>query len=268
VSDLYTDFAADYEWLFADDVVGSSPVPGATSAAGRDLLDAALATLAPGAPVLDCACGIGTDALALAQRGFKVTATDGSSSMVARASERLAASASQVTVLQSLWQDLPVKLTGRFDLAICLGNAIVHAGSAPAMVESLESIRDVLAPDGKLIVDSRNWELMYSSWPRIVTAPRVRERRGLRCSCLYIWTIPEGFDRPCQAEIIFLFENQENELSHRRYEMIFQPFTHLDLRRAVENAGFQITGDSFEPASHSYAIGAVASAGNRRASRR
>jgi len=254
VSDLYTDFAADYEWLFADDVVGSSPVPGATSSAGRDLLNAALATLAPGAPVLDCACGIGTDALAMAQRGFTVTATDGSSSMVARASERLAASAGQVTVLQSMWQDLPGRLTGRFDLAICLGNAIVHTGSTPAMVESLESIGDVLGPEGKLIVDSRNWELMYSSWPRIITAPQVRARRGLRCTCLYIWTIPESFDCPCQAEIVFLFEDQAGELSHHRYELTFQPFGHADLRKAVEAAGFQITADPFDPAAHSYAI--------------
>jgi SAM-dependent methyltransferase len=174
--------------------------------------------------------------------------------MVARSSERLAASASQVAVLQSLWQDLPAKLTGRFDLAICLGNAIVHVGSTPAMVESLESIRDVLAPEGKLIVDSRNWELMYSSWPRIITAPQVRERRGLRCTSLYIWTIPEGFDRPCQAEIVFLFEDQAGKLSHHQYELSFQPFGHADLRKAVEAAGFQITADSFDPAAHSYAI--------------
>jgi glycine/sarcosine N-methyltransferase len=257
VSDLYADFAADYEWLFADDVIGSRPEPGATSAAGRDLLNAALAALAPGAPVLDCACGIGTDALALAQRGFTVTATDGSSSMVARASERLAASGRQVTVLQSQWQDLPAKLAGRFELALCLGNAIVHTGSTPAMVESLASIRDVLAPGGRLIVDSRNWELMYSSWPRIITAPQVRERHGLRCASLYIWTIPESFDRPCQAEIVFLFENQAGELSHHRYELTFQPFSHAGLRKAVESAGFQITADSFDPAAQSYALTAA-----------
>jgi glycine/sarcosine N-methyltransferase len=257
VSDLYADFAADYEWLFADDVVGGSPEPGATSSAGRDQLNAALAALAPGAPVLDCACGIGTDALALAQRGFTVTATDGSSSMVARASERLTGSGSQVTVLQSRWQDLPAKLTGRFELALCLGNAIVHTGSAPAMVESLASIRDVLAPDGKLIVDSRNWELMYSSWPRVITAPRVRERHGLRCTSLYIWTIPDSFDHPCQAEIVFLFENRAGELSHHRYELTFLPFRHDGLRKAVEAAGFQIIADSFDPAAQSYALTAA-----------
>lgn len=261
VNDLYTDFAADYEWLFSDDVIGSSPALGATSPGGRDLVEAAVATLVPGAPVLDCACGIGTDALALARRGFKVTATDGSSSMVARAGRRLAGYASQVSVMQSRWEELPTRLTERFDLAICLGNAMVHAGSRPGMVESLEAIRSVLKPNGKIVVDSRNWELMYGSWPRIIPASHVKERHGTRCASLYIWTIPESFDRPCQAEIVFLFENQENELSHRRYELSFQPFSHLDLRRAVESAGFQITGDSFQPTADSYAIGAVAPAG-------
>ena len=126
------------------------------------------------------------------------------------------------------------------------------------MTESLQAIRDVLKPNGRIVVDSRNWELMYSSWPRIIPAPRVIERHGVRCASLYIWTIPESFDLPCRAEIVFLFENQAGELSHRRYELNFQPFRHSDLRLALESAGFQITGDSFEPTSASYAIGAVA----------
>jgi SAM-dependent methyltransferase len=257
VSDLYADFAADYEWLFEDDVVGNSPAPGATSPGARELVAAAIATLAPAAPVLDCACGIGTDALALAQRGFTVTATDGSSSMIARTRERLAASPSKVSVLRSLWQDLPAKVTDRFDLAICLGNSIVHAGSVPAIVESLEGICGVLKPAGKMVISSRNWELMYSSWPRIVLAPHVKERRGMRCTSLYIWTIPESFSHPCKAEIVFLFENQANELSHHRYELTFQPFSHADLRRAAESAGFRITEDSFTQSADSYAITAA-----------
>ncbi len=254
MSDLYRDLAADYEWLFSDDVVGSSPVLGATSPGGRDLVQAAITTLPRGAPVLDCACGVGADALALAQRGFKVTATDGSSGMVARARERLARYPGQVSVMQSQWERLPQKLTERFDLAICLGNAIVHNGTRPRMTESLRAIRDVLKPSARVVVDSRNWELMYGSWPRIVPATRVIERHGLRCVSAYIWTIPEGFDLPCRAEIVFLFENRANELSHRRYELTFQPFRHGDLRQALESAGFRITGDSFEPTSAFYAI--------------
>src|SRR5215470_13034917 len=95
---------------------------------------------------------------------------------------------------------------------------------------------------------------MYSSWPHIITTPRIRARRGMRCTSLYIWTIPKSFDRACQAEIVFLFENQAGELSYHRHELTFQPFSHADLRKAVESAGFQITADSFDPAADSYAV--------------
>jgi glycine/sarcosine N-methyltransferase len=256
MSDLYTDLAADYEWLFADEVVGGSPRLGATSPGGRDLVEAAISTLAPGAHVLDCACGVGADALALAQQGFTVTATDGSPSMIARARPRLAPYADRATVLQARWDELPQRLTERYDLAICLGNAIVHAGAG--MAESLRAIREVLKPGATLIVDSRNWELIYSSWPRIVPAPRVIERRGTRCASFYIWTVPGRFDDPCQAEIVFLFENQAGELSHHRYELAFRPFTHAGLRQALESAGLRPTADSFDPARPVYAVAAQA----------
>jgi glycine/sarcosine N-methyltransferase len=258
MSDLYLDLASDYEWLFSDDVTGPSPVLGATSPGSRDLLEAAVATLAPGAQVLDCACGTGADAAALMQRGFDVTATDGSSSMVARARERLATCGTAASVLQSSWEQLPGKLTHRFDLAICLGNSMVHAGTMSRVAGALRAIRDVLKPGGMVVVDSRNWELMYESRPRVVPARRVIERRGTRCASFYIWTIPESFDRPCQAEIVFLFQNEADELSHRRYELTFQPFRHMDLRQAVASAGFRITGDSFQPTGTFYAIAAMA----------
>jgi 2-polyprenyl-3-methyl-5-hydroxy-6-metoxy-1,4-benzoquinol methylase len=49
------------------------------------VFDDVLGGLAPGARVLDCACGTGTLAVGLALRGFVVTASDASAAMVARA---------------------------------------------------------------------------------------------------------------------------------------------------------------------------------------
>jgi len=256
MTDLYVDFAADYEWLFPDDVVGSAPTLGATSPGSRALLDAAVSALSPGAAVLDCACGVGADALALAQLGFTVTATDASASMVARARQRLAGQAGQATVLQAEWEQLPGKLTERYDLAICLGNAMVHAGSRKA--EALRAIRSVLKPGARIVVDSRNWEFMYRSRPRVVPAARVIRRQGIRCQSLYIWTFPETFAQPCQAEIVLLFEDPAGEVSHRRYELAFQPFRPADLRQAAQDAGFAWVEDSFEPDGGTYAIAGVA----------
>jgi hypothetical protein len=61
------------------------------------------------------------------------------------------------------------------------------------MLSSLEGIKKVLSPGGILVVDSRNWELLYESRPRITAGSHVIERDDVRCSSLYIWTVPDTY---------------------------------------------------------------------------
>lgn len=257
VDDCYTDLARDYEWLFGDEVIGSAGPVGATSPGSRDLLEPILAALPTGARVLDSACGIGADAMALARRGFDVTASDASASMVAEARRRCAQAGLPVEVTQSTWQDLPDRVPGRFDLVLCLGNAIVHTATRPAMIASLEGLRHVLGPGGVLVVDSRNWEHLYQSRPRIVPGRRVVERRGIRCCSLYIWTIPDDFAAPCRAEIVLLFEESDSALTHRRHVLDFTPFRRADLAVALQAAGLTVAGDSYQPENPFYAVAAA-----------
>ena len=257
VDDYYTDLASDYEWLFQDDAVGSANTFGASSRGNADLLETVLGALPPGAQILDCSCGIGADAMALVRRGFAVTASDGSSSMVAEARRRSAQFGIELNVSQARWQDLPTQIPGPFDLVLCLGNSIVHSGSRATMIENLRAIKQVLSPAGVLVVDSRNWELIYETKPRIVTRHTV-ERRGRRCLSLYIWTVPADFRMPCRAEIVLLFDDGTPEVSHRRHVIDFTPFRHADLRDALAAAGLTITGDSYRADGPFYAVAAAA----------
>ena len=88
MDDFYGELGHDYEWLFPDETVGRLGKFGATSPGSQALLEAAVKTLRPGTPVLDCACGIGADAMALARKGLLVTASDGSQAMVTEARRR------------------------------------------------------------------------------------------------------------------------------------------------------------------------------------
>jgi SAM-dependent methyltransferase len=254
VGDFYTDLAFDYHWLFSDDIVGNSPVFGATSPGNESLLADVVSTLPPGAPILDSSCGIGTDAIALSNLGFTVTASDASSSMVAATKSRAAEYAADINVVQSRWEELPGKAGGPFDLVVCLGNALVHSETEPQMVRALQAMRRVLRPGGQLVVDSRNWELLYNSKPRIMPTPAVVERYGQKCCSLYVWSIPDTFGSPCRAEIILLFEDAERKVTHRRYVVDFQPFAHGSLLAAMESAGFAVTRDSFRPDGPFYAV--------------
>lgn len=257
MDDSYADLARDYEWLFPDEVIGGSGTVGATSPGSRDLLEGILETLPPGARVLDSACGIGADALALARRGFNVTASDGSASMVAEARRRCMQSGVEMNITQSSWQDLPERVPGAFELILCLGNSIVHTATKSKMISSLEGIKQVLGPEGVLVVDSRNWEYLYETRPRIITGRRVIERRGVRSSSLYIWTIPDDFNAPCRAEIVLLFEDASSAITHRRYAIDFTPFTRAALKDAIHAVGLTVIGDSYQPDNPFYAVAAA-----------
>ena len=257
MDDCYADLAHYYEWLFPDEAIGGSGTVGATSPGSEDLLEGILETLPPGARVLDSACGIGADAIALARRGFNVTASDGSTSMVAEARRRCMQLGVEIDITQSNWQDLPERVPGTFELILCLGNSIVHTATKSNMISSLEGIKKVLGPKGVVVIDSRNWEYLYESRPRIITGRRVIERQGVRSSSLYIWTIPDDFNAPCRAEIVLLFEDASSAITHRRYVIDFTPFRRTDLTAAIHAAGFTVIADSYQPDNPFYAVAAA-----------
>lgn len=256
MEDSYADLARDYEWLFPDEAIGGGGTVGATSPGSNDLLEAILQTLPPGARVLDSACGIGADAMALARRGFNVTASDASASMVAEARRRCMEFGVEIDITQSRWQDLPQRVPGPFELVLCLGNSIVHTATKSEMISSLAGLKRVLSPDGVLVIDSRNWEHLYESRPRIIPR-RVIERRGVRSSSLYIWTIPDDFNAPCRAEIVLLFEDASSAMTHRRYVIDFTPFTRAALTDAIHAVGLTVIGDSYQPDNPFYAVAAA-----------
>ena len=257
MDDYYGQLAQDYEWLFPDETVDGWSSFGATSPGSQALLEAAIRALPPGAAVLDCACGIGSDAIKLARRDLAVTASDGSPAMVAEARRRSEQHGVAMPVFQSLWQDLPHRVPGPFELVLCLGNSFVHTKTRSDRITALQGIKNVLSPNGTLIIDSRNWELLHNSRPRIVPARKVIERRGLRCSSLYIWTIPDEFESPYTAEIVLLFEDAEARISHRRHVIEFTPFSHYALAESIDAAGFTVRESSYQADAGFYALSAT-----------
>jgi 2-polyprenyl-3-methyl-5-hydroxy-6-metoxy-1,4-benzoquinol methylase len=144
----YDDLAAVYDWLVPEALLA----PRGSAAAVAAVTDA----LAPGARVLDCACGTGTLAVGLALAGFDVVATDASSAMVARtrrlaAEHEVALQAATRTWEQGGWE-------GPFDAVLCVGNSLAHAAGSAARRAALAAMAGVLAPRGVLAITSRDWE--------------------------------------------------------------------------------------------------------------
>jgi SAM-dependent methyltransferase len=252
MADSYLTLAADYDWLFGDDVLADGEA--ISSPATARLLQ----RTGRGSALLDASCGTGINAVVLARRGLDVWATDGSEAMIEEAAARFRREQLAIPLRRCLWADLPDTLAERFDVVLCIGNSLVHAAGRDAMVEALTGLRRMTRPGGHVVIDSRNWEKLNAERRIVRVANRVITRNGRRCLSFYAWEIPERLQDEHVAHIVFVFENGERTQTHE-YPISFRPFTVAELRERLELAGLKEVDTDFDASGDRYAVVAVAS---------
>ena len=238
-TDDYATLAADYDWL--EPAEAHALAVAGRHGAGRHR-------------VLDCACGTGTDAVALARAGLQVWASDGSAAMVDAARRRVAAAGMEVPVEVCRWDGLPGRLPGPFDLVLCLGNSISHLPGNQVR-PAFAGMAGVLGPGGRLVLNARNWEKLRRDRPRLTFPERVLERDGQRCVPLYIWNHDEDWDAAHGVEIAFLVE-ASRRLAVRRHELTLWPFRRTDLHARLHDAGLRVVADDYQPDADWYEVAA------------
>jgi len=247
VAGTYETLAADYDWLFGDDVLANG------GAINQPATARLLERIGPASAVLDAACGTGIDAAVLARRGFTVWAADGSEAMAERADARFRREGLAIPVLHSRWADLPAATGERFDVVLCTGNALVHAAGPDAMVQALTGLRQMARPGGHVVIDSRNWEKLHTERQIVQVADRVVTRGGRRCLALYAWEIPDRLGDEHIAHLVFLFEDG-GEIESHEHQVTFRPFTLSELRARLEFAGLREVDTDFDTAADRYAV--------------
>lgn len=138
----YGDFAAFYDALTED----------VDYAAWADYLLAVFSRHG-GTPatVLDLACGSGSLAMELCDRGLEVIGVDGSADMLAIAREKAAEEGADILYL---CQDMrQLDLYGTVDGAVCMLDSLSHILSTADLAEIFRRLGLFIAPDGLLIFD-------------------------------------------------------------------------------------------------------------------
>ncbi|MDF3300206.1 class I SAM-dependent methyltransferase [Streptomyces tropicalis] len=110
-----------------------------------------------GAAVLDCSCGIGTQAIGLALRGHRVTGTDLSPRAAKRAAQEAARRNATLHTAAADMRRLPFP-DARFDAVVCADNSLPHLLTEQDVRAALTEMRRVLRPAGRLMVSTRPYD--------------------------------------------------------------------------------------------------------------
>ena len=107
--------------------------------------------------VLDAACGIGTQALPLAARGYRVTASDISPAAVARAQREAEARGLELTTALADLRTLS-ETHGEFDLVLACDNALPHLQSDEELLRGLRECLACVRPGGGCLLSVRDYD--------------------------------------------------------------------------------------------------------------
>jgi 2-polyprenyl-3-methyl-5-hydroxy-6-metoxy-1,4-benzoquinol methylase len=138
IQEFYQHLAPDYHFIFKDwaaSVRRQGDVLDKLIRAERERADT----------VLDCACGIGTQAIGLALHGYNVRATDLSPAAVRRARSEARNFGVKIFFGNADFRDLARAVDGTFDVVLACDNSIAHVLSDGDLTLATASMREARA---------------------------------------------------------------------------------------------------------------------------
>jgi SAM-dependent methyltransferase len=179
VAGFYDQLALDYHRIYPDWDASMARQGQALDAIIHAELDA------DHAAVLDCSCGIGTQAIALSQRGHQVTGTDISPLAVARAVHESALRGVSLPAAVADMRRLPFH-DSRFDAVVSADNSLPHLLNAHDVAAALAEMRRVLRVGGLLIVSTRPYDEIRTARPTS-TPPQTTSSSDRRSITFQLW---------------------------------------------------------------------------------
>jgi glycine/sarcosine N-methyltransferase len=228
VAGFYDDLAPRYHRIFLD-WAASVRTQGAA-------LDAILRAERGDAAqlVLDCAAGIGTQLLGLAERRHRVAGVDLSSAAVHRAWAEADRTGLSPAVAVADMRAMPFP-DGAFDAVVCADNAVAHLLDARSLVLALGQMRRVLRPGGLVVVTVRDYDALRAERPAVLPTHLSPSPEGL------VVTVPllEWAD---DGETYLLRQLQLQEAPGAGWRTVerrvrCRAHSRAELRRAAEAAG-------------------------------
>ena len=132
--------------------------------------------------ILDCACGIGTQAIGLATMGYNVTASDISDGELEEARRRAIKNNVKICFENADFRTLSKNFSQKFNVVIAMDNALPHMLTKNDLEMAIKSITSQIAPDGMFIASIRDYDALLNSKPPYSAPYIYKTEKGQRVS--------------------------------------------------------------------------------------
>ena len=229
--DFYDRLAADYHLVYENwdgSIERQSAVLGT-------LLGASLS--GGSARVLDCACGIGTQAIGMARMGCRVTATDISRRAVRRAGIELRKrNLRPERLLVADMRKLPAEFDGCFDAVVCCDNPLAHLLVEEDLLAAFRCMHAALRAGGQVLTSSRDYDAILVSRPSQTPVRTGSDNRGVTAA-FQLWHWDK--DDPIYTSEHFVLRRGLSGWKVRHLVTRMRAWGRADIASAAREAGFR-----------------------------
>jgi glycine/sarcosine N-methyltransferase len=188
------------------------------------------------ASVLDCTCGIGTQAIGLSLRGYQVQATDLSAEAVGRARRLADELGAALTFGVADVRSLAEQVAGQFDVILSCDNALPHLLLDSDLRLAARNLWAKLAPGGLLVASTRDYDALLEQKPPI-EMPRVFEGAEGRRVVFQVWDWDPNEPVYTMHHYIVREDGEGWTTSHRTVK--YRALRRDDLSGVLREAGFR-----------------------------
>lgn len=191
----------------------------------------------PPKTLLDCTCGIGTQAIGLATHGYQVHGTDLSPKAIERAIEYAphfeTAHAPTFAVADLL---KPPTETEHYDIVIACDNAIAHFHSDDDLSQAIDTMLMQLKPDGLLLISLRDYDAILEDPPKQTPIYVNNDEQGKRL-VFQLWDWTEDY-RSYHLQMFIIRQDGES-WDTRTFESHLRAIKRQELESVLKQKGLQ-----------------------------
>lgn len=232
VRQFYDDLAGAYQFIFPD---WQRSVQRQADVLAKLLTQVEIA--AP-ATVLDCTCGIGTQAIGLATKGYHVHGTDLSPDAVARAREN----ATQFEFSHPPTFAVADLLTApkepqQYDVVLSCDNAVAHFHTNEELAQAVQTMKQQVKDGGLLLISLRDYDSIVQFPPHTTPVSHSETADGEH----FVFQVWDWADDLSSYHMRMYFVNQplEGDPVTRVYQSHLRALLRQDLEQILLDAGLR-----------------------------